>query len=292
MVRLATVLALSIATAASGQVGLLQIQVGGTDKVVVSPSDCGGVIQASWTASAQQLACSSLSFWVTLGECGDAAGAGDQTLPEVAAGVWNQQRTGNFTIPVNELPAFTGQDAGACGATGVEKKHRLCGAFSSAQFDCGTGKSVTRASNPPAITYDSLAPGPPTIDDVVAQDSALVVNFTPPSGATQVHVDARAQGAADFARAASASGEAASVRIERLVNNTTYEVRALAEDAAGNLSEPSELAAGTPLRTEGFFSNYRRAGGAAQGCTSGGTGGLALIAAWVIRRLSSRRIRP
>ena len=80
-----------------------------------------------------------------------------------------------------------------------------------------------------------------------------------------------------------------SARIVNLVNGTTYDVRARAEDGAGNISEGSEVFPGTPRKTLGFWANYRARGGTERGCAAAGGAPMLFAALLALRRKRSRR---
>jgi uncharacterized protein (TIGR03382 family) len=76
--------------------------------------------------------------------------------------------------------------------------------------------------------------------------------------------------------------------VSGLTNGVTYFVRLVAEDAANNVSDPSNVETGTPQASSGFFGAYRADGGPPPGCSAApGAVVLALAALWLARRRRS-----
>ena len=292
MTRPAALLALVLPGLALAQTGaMITLTVGGSDQAAASAGDCNKLFQVAWTATAVGVTpTSELSFWATTGNCDDKPAAGDKTYSSVPLATWTQQRSDSFNIVVKDLPMFGQADGGAaCGSTGIEKTVKLCAAFSYLLY---TTTTWVRVSSPPTITYDTVPPSPPAIDELSPQDQALIARFTASSDSTFVHFELRAQGDVDFQPSVDAPGTSTSARIAGLANGTTYDVRATAEDAAGNFSEPSEIASGTPIFTEGFWSIYRKEGGSGTGGCAAGGGAFGLAGAVFLARLVIRRRRP
>lgn len=292
MFRLLLIATLSATAPALAQgANSLQLQVGsGKESFVIPRTGCDGSVTASWTVTLLSQPCADLALWVTQGECEDKAGAADLQLSGVPVATLAGQGTGTLSIPARDLPAFKGEKPASCGDP-VEKRHKLCGAFKTTTTFGGECNSVVKDSSPPSIVYDGKPPDPPVIEQIDAQDSALLVRFSSVEAAL-IHLEFRAQGEEDFSRTEPVSASLATARITGLSNNTTYEVRALAEDSAGNVSAPSEVAAATPIRTEGFFAAFLGAGGTTQGCTAAGGSALPFLVLGMLGLVSSRRMRP
>lgn len=263
------------------------------EEMVIGPSACGTERALFWIW--QQLtpsACGSMRLWATTGECGDAPGTNDVEYPSVNL-LLLATRSGSFTIKVNELPGFTGDSATPCGSTSGNVKNRICASLPTS-FQCGgfgQTTSTTRASPAFLITYDVTPPDAPVITAVAARDRALKLTFTATSDTASVIPFVRAQGETNFRelKEQQISSTTREVLVEDLLNATTYDVMLRARDGAGNTSVDSEPAAGTPVRTVGFWGAFRDAGGTGStGCS--GVPGLPLIGivAWV---LSRRRVR-
>ncbi len=237
-----------------------------SDSVVRSTGDCEDLVQVTWNTQVSGVPCSDLTFWLAEGECAETPPAQSDAsftrFTPVPLSTWSAQNQGTFTFRVKELPLFKSESCGGA----KEKTYRLCAHFQYGSFTCDS-KSNAKMSSPPTITYDGVAPEVPTIDGVDEQDSALTIAFSAPSDATLVRIELREHLTADFVEKAAVAASLGRVKVTQLSNGTTYDVQARAEDAAGNVSEPSELAVGTPRRTEGFFTRYRRASGTV-GCFS------------------------
>lgn len=276
MIRLVAALSLLLPGLALAQVSLT---VNGQASATISTGDCSAQLPVTWTLTSTGYVSGDMAFWATTGTCGDAAAAGDFTYDSdtVSQTVLQVTRTGGFNVKVSDLPMFSQADGGYCGSVGTNRTVKLCAAVSIAtsQYVAAT---ITKVSSPPTITYDTEPPGAPSLDDVVAMDKALIVKFSTATGSTLVRFEVRPQGSVDFTPSESISGESSSATLSGLVNDTTYDVQATAEDAAGNVSGPSNLVSGTPVRSDGFFAVYRRAGGTGMGgCTMAGGGSLAVL---------------
>ena len=95
--------------------------------------------------------------------------------------------------------------------------------------------------------------------------------------------------------ASAESSSTTDLRVGGLENGTTYDVWVVAYSEAGNPSDASALAAGTPQPVSDFYDLYQSSGGAERGGCShaGGTGELALVAiAWATRLRARRRTDP
>lgn len=281
-------LVLLTAAAASAQGVSLKYSFQDATSYTFNASSCSGKVQVTWTSTIATLGypCTELKLWSTAGSCGDAPGASDVKYTSVSATDVLSLRTDSFDVPLGELPGFQGTDAGTvCGTEAAEVAHQLCGAIS---LPNGTGGActVSQASSL-TLTYDTKPPAAPSIDSVGQQDSALKVTVTAQTDTVVVHVDVRAQGTAEYKEKGKIlTASATSVTIPNLTNGTTYDVQARAEDAAGNISAPSEPMPGTPRRTLGLWARYTDAGGGQRGgCAA--TDGLPLLIAgglWLLRR--------
>jgi hypothetical protein len=276
-------LVLAASSAGAQQVILQPTGQDNVDTVRFNKEGCTQPLSLTWTSTLLTAPCSALRFWSTQAECGDAPAAGDVQYQDVPIATVFSVKTGSFTIQLNQLPAFANGDGGlVCGSEAVEKTQKVCGVYGSLATTAVCTPQHVQFLN---VIYDTKPPPAPVINSISEQDSALQVNFSVTDTAL-VRFETRAAGEADFSRLAkTVEGTATSFRISDLKNGTTYEVRALAEDSAGNLSDPSEAFPATPRHTLGFWDNYRRAGGSEQGCS--GVAGLPLVLAgglWLLRR--------
>lgn len=251
-------IALALMLSSSALAQTIQLQIDNSNKVVVSPRQCDTTRLISWTASTVAGWCTDLQIWVTAGECGDSPGTGD--TPQFTASFQSTDRT--FQFQVKDLPIFHQADAGfMCGDTTINQVHKICAAAKFAGT-FGTCSNVTRGSNPPTIEYRGKPPPAPTITSLLEQDSALTVEVSASSDVITFHVQVREAGAGDFVNALDFNASAGRGKVEGLTNGTLYEVRVVGEDAAGNLTDPSDIVQGTPVKSDGFYATYRREGGA------------------------------
>ncbi len=264
-------LALVVAGSASAQ-QTISVLINNASSVVVSPRQCDERRTISWSASTYTGWCTGLQIWVTTGQCGDAPVAGD--TPVFNDSFQATDRTNQ--LRVSDLPIFQQADAGyACGAA-VNQVHRICASstYPSGFQGCGSPATV-RGTNPPTIEYRGRPPDPPTITSVAPLDGALRVQVNANSDTVLVHLQFRVAGTDEFADGGQFSTSANGGKIDGLNNGTLYDVRVYGEDAAGNLSNPSDISQGTPVASEGFYTMYRRDGGAdLGGCGDVGGGGI------------------
>lgn len=255
----------------------IELQVAQAETVTYGGNDCGTTIPVTWTLTSV-IPCSDFKVWLTTGDCGDTPGSGEKvvrTEPQA-----NVPAMGSFTFNVSDLPLFTAADAGvACGATQTQVAYKVCGSVKYqgvGAFDCSTSNAFARESTPPTITYDSQPPSPPAITDVEPLDSALAAALTVDNDTQIVRVEARVPGTGEVVSSSSRAAPFAAVRVPDLQNGVEYELVATAEDAAGNVSDPSAPHLGTPVKVLGFGEAYKNAGGQLGGCSAGG----ATVAGW------------
>ena len=275
----------------------LQLAFGNAATASFSSSDCGNSFTLTWSLASTLTACSSLTAWVTAGTCGDAPASGDYQLFSEDAATLFVQKTGTATFSTADLPGFssTGDGGTACGEAST-KTWRICGyvelpGFTGFGTGCGTNNQKVRSTST-TLSYDGLPPDVPTLQAVASQDAALRAAVTDIAGdAVEVRIGARVAGSTgDFTlsdRVATA-GDTVYVTLGGLTNDTEYEVVAYAVDAADNASAASAPVLGTPRKTEGFFGQYRAAGGGERGgCASAPAAALPL--AVLLLALSRRR---
>lgn len=286
MVRALLLASLLSTPVAWGQAISLKYTTGDATTYRFNASACNAQVSVTWTSTIVLGLCSELKLWATELECGDAPGVTDVRFTSVSQSAL-AARTGDFQVNVIDLPGFKYTDAGVtCGSEGVEKAHKICGSVS-VGGGTTTGACTIQQASSLTMTYDTRAPVAPVITSIVEQDSALLVKFTATADTTVVHVDAKKLGDATFTeRGQLAVSTGTSIRITGLVNGTTYDVQTRAEDAALNISAPSEAFPATPRRTKGFWATYREAGGSETGGCSA-VHGLPLLLAgglWLLRR--------
>lgn len=301
-------LAVSIALAslaASAQVVVPQIalrRVGdlNNDTYTFGAGQCNDTITVQWSNTTtisfitQCSASPVLKVWSTAGECGNAPLTGDLRYDDIPGLTLQTIKQGTLNVKLAELPGFSSTlttDGGvvSCGASDISKPHRLCGAIEYAMFTgvaCGTATTTT--ASPLKLNYDTLPPAAPVITSVGALDQGAKVSFTTDSDATIVQLEVRAQGEADFTMIKEATASNNSITGTNMVNNTTYDVRLRAVDAAGNISVPSQSDSVTPIKTLGFYGYYRSVGGSDRGC-SAGWGMIPALGLWLFVRARQRR---
>ncbi len=263
------------APAALAQISLVPLQIttsDGLSSYTFGASSCGGTLQATWTSTLRGVPCGDMAVWITNGECGDAPATGDHSLDSVTSALVLTVRTGTITInlaqtPTGDLTGFTSElDGGAsCGQPDTEVDMKLC-----ASIPLQSGVScIQNHASPLDIVYDTKPPATPSIDTVTVKDASLQIGVTYSSDSEFVYVEAKGAGEADFGHSTQiVVADTSSGTISGLVNGTTYDLRAYAVDAAGNVSGYSDIVSATPLHTTGFWEAYRRAGGQAQGCSA------------------------
>jgi hypothetical protein len=283
------------------QIAILRVDDPNVDTFTFGAAQCSDTVTLQWsnTLAFATNGCSQnpLKLWSTAGECGDTKGTNDTSFTDVPALTLNTARTGTFQVKISELPDFkttTSADGGTlipCGSTTpIEKVHRICGSVSyvPAFNGCvGTAQVLTATSL--KLVYDTLPPSVPEITGSSPQDQGVRVVFTVDADTSVVLLEVKGPTDADFRQIADTSATNGLVRGTGLENNVPYEVRLRAQDAAGNVSDPtSEALTITPIRTLGFWGYYKDAGGSEQGCSVGAGLMPLLFAAFAFRRKSKQ----
>jgi len=275
----------------------LQLQFGNATTTSFSPSECGNSFTLTWSLATTTTACSQLTLWLTSGTCGDAPATGDYQVDAVDASSLTVQRTGTATFATSGLPGFSGPADGgtACGEV-TTRTWRVCGyvelpGYTGFGTACGSNNQKVRSTSS-TVTYDGLPPDAPTLGTVTSQDSALRASVTGiDSEAVEVRIGARvagSPGAYTLSDRVATAGDTVYATVTGLVNDTEYEVVAYAVDAADNTSAASAPLLATPRKTEGFFGQYRAAGGGERGgCASAPAAALPLAA--LLLAMSRRR---
>jgi hypothetical protein len=189
---------------------------------------------------------------------------------------------GDDAVTVSDLLSGAGLEAGTC--DGDDLRVYLC-----VRLLDSSGAEVSTGSA--ALKVELERPPPPVILTVSAGENGLHVAWE--EGDAVEGATASSETFEVFASAAGAtvgSGETSgtSLRLGGLENGTTYDVWVVAYSEAGNASDASELAAGTPLPVNDFYEEYQAQGGAERGgCSQGGAGGL--LSSVVVLALRRRR---
>lgn len=241
-----------------------------------SQGDCNnnaGVV-ITWTVASLGTVCNNLQVFITnSGSCpttpntsstdGGIADViiGTFSATDLAAGTGN---TSNFVI--RNMPAL----GGAC-PDGLDTTNAICGAVQyrpSGATDCTTLNSSSALS----VRFDSKPPVAPIISSLLPQDSKIIVQLDP-NGETDTSFYrvqyapqlGNSDAGLNFISVPDFSAQNNSVTIGSLTNNQLYVVQAFQLDEVGNVSPASAQASGTPLASNGFWAEYKDAGGHEQG---------------------------
>lgn len=256
---------------------------------------CSNSITLRWSSTYTYLLgnqcslASVLKLWAASGDsCADAPTSSDLRFTDVPTLTIDTLKSGTFTLKISDLPDFknaSSADGGTlepCGsANAFTRTHVVCGNIdysTLAGVGCSTAQKL--AAIPLKLVYDTLPPGKPSITAIAAQDEAVRVQFSVDSDTSVVIVETRGPNDIDFVGRGETAATSSFLRGENLQNGVTYDVQIRARDAAGNLSEPSDVVQVTPIRTLGFWGYYKEQGGTdAGGCSTGlGLSPLLLIA--------------
>ncbi len=144
-----------------------------------------------------------------------------------------------------------------------------------------TAIGSTGAAAEGTFTFQLARPPAPVLDSVAAANSALIAYFhegtaTGSDNAASSTYEARAYLGTTLV--SKASGAVSGIRVEGLVNGTTYTVKVVAFSPEDNVSEESNGVPGKPLDFKSFWEAYQNAGGREQGGCGGGAGALSLLA--------------
>lgn len=251
-----------------------------SDKLYLSAGDCGGTWTISWSLpTIMGTPASELRLWATPTECGDEPVVATDKVYDtgVSQAELVVARSGTVQVELKELPIFTQEgevlpDGGvagfACGATGKDEDVKLCASYEYLPYVTSSTALVARASSL-TLVYDTEAPGVPELGTIDAYDGAITVAFKADSDTETVEAYVKSPDDADFVKRKTATTDASSLTIEGLTNGVTYQLRLVAVDAAGNPSATSNVVEARPVRTVGFYSAYREAGGTeAGGCAA------------------------
>lgn len=292
-----TALTLLVSSVALAQTtGALRLSYPGStqETLTFSPNDCSFSAQVSWSFTGLTPSCGPLKMWVTTGTC-TAPGAGDYDLGTTTLQTTPPQN-GTKTVEFSRLPGFGDPADGgfACGGSG-KRAWRVCASYkgngAGAITLCGTTQDIQADLG---LEYDGIPPGVPTITEALGADEAIRVRATVDADTTAVRFAVRPQGdGTDFAFGNEVATSTTDVerRIDGLVNGQSYEIAAVALDAAGNQSAVSSTVFATPIRTAGFFERYKEAGGTEAGGCSAAPGLLGALAFIGAALLISRRKR-
>ncbi len=269
------------------------------NQIVVSRANCSADRVVSWTRTG--LLCDTLFLWLSNDtSCSREPAAADLPLADISASDTGRT-SGSLTFSARLALARSNL---SCDSADETKTWRLCA--STKQRDafgaCQTSFSSVGGTPNIDFIFDPVPPDAPVAPGVTGLDAALSVSVTVPTDAVLMEVQvfsiaAGEDGGVGAGELIDSKEQASSntvFRMDRgLENGVEYAVQAIAIDRAGNRSDPSPRANGTPVASRGFYEGYLGAGGAETGgCTAAGGGitGCAMLASLGIW-LSSRRKR-
>ena len=302
MKRLLLLSVVMAAAAAFAQpVGVVSVRLTGDltkDTYTYGAGECGTTIGITWTNSSTVFATcrmGTIRFWSTTGTCGGTAGADDVQYSSVPISQLSLN-TGTFNVKIGELPGHITTSDGDGGtvincpfATPKTLTQQLCVAYdyqTLGGFGTCTAATTPGQGNGLKLVYDTLPPSPPTIVNAVAQDGAANLEFSVDSDTVEVSIEVKGPSDADFQTAGTAVvANTNTVRATGLTNSTTYDVRLRGVDGAGNVSDPSDAVAITPILTNGLLGYYAGNNGELKGgCSTSAVGLMPLLfAAWALR---------
>ena len=292
------VTAVLVPVTALGQIRIATVANPTESTLTFTDANCSDTVTVRWTYTpigVNLIGTGLLRLWASTA-CASGAGAGPAGAPDVnytsAVNAYPSSivRTGDFSVPLSNLPGFApSTDGGStvpCGAKDANIVSYICGAV-----DYSNGYSTqTMVATSLTMTYDTLAPAVPTINGAAGQDSAAQISFTAASDAVTVYATATSL---DGGSSVSASGTAStgSLLIDGLTNDVTYGVTMSATDAVGNTSAQSDAVEVTPVQTNGFFTVLRNKGSTEEGngCSTVGAAAFIPLAALGLLRALARR---
>lgn len=249
----------------------------------VGPNGCGSSLPVTYNAATGINVCKRLEIWASSKACEDER-KDEPLIASVSLTDLATTPTATIDAFIDDLPLFG--DAACVDFTG-EARVNICGSFGIQQF-IGGECTLIQASSEPVVIFDAQPPAVPVISEVTALDSALRITVEG-SDFARLLVDVALAGTEDWIRATGATTSGRGVTIPQLTNGVEYDLRVSAEDAALNVSEPSAIAQGTPVATQGFWGDYKDSGGSQSGCSTvgGALAPAALLALGLLRRRRS-----
>jgi len=236
------------------------------------PNDCTNPVPiVQFTASGLSSAnvCGSLQLWVTnSAACADApvTSSSDGGTADLVIGTFDLTTvsTGNAnSFRVSDMPGVTSA-SGGCGGS-IDVKNAVCASVQFRSAGVGSTCNALTASNL-TVRYDNIPPDPPSIN-LLAQDSQIVVQFSSNNDPDVVyyqvwHAPVPANDSPpSFVFDGQVGSNSGSKPIMGLTNDQEYIVRAYSVDEVLNLSLTPAEATATPLASNGFWAEYKDAGG-------------------------------
>ena len=183
---------------------------------------------------------------------------------------------------------------GSC-ADGVDITNAVCASVNyrtAGSTSCGPLSSSTSIS----LNYDAKPPQPPGMN-LLPQDSKIVVQLDPNGESNlsaykiEYRLDVSADAGSSWLFVPDLTATKTSQTISGLINGQTYLVRSRSVDQVNNISEYTAEQSATPEASNGFWGEYKGAGGhELGGCSAAGAtvpsvvGALAVLAALLRRR--------
>ena len=260
------------------------------DEYTFGSADCDTTLTLTWTLNSAMgsLTNGNMKFWATaLDSCADAPATGDLTFDSVAASTYFVYPTGTFTVTLSDLPGFA---TTSCGAANLTSENRICGSYTYLASTNASTTSVAQASSL-KLTYDTEAPGAPTIVSVSAYDGAARITFSVDSDVATVGAQVMGPTDSTFTSSETADGSATILKVSGLTNGLDYQLRLVGWDAASNESLPSEAVTVNPRKTLGFYGVYLEAGGTDTGGCTSVPGSLPLLGLLLAMKSARRRSR-
>jgi len=262
------------------------------------PGDCTNQVPiVQWTSSGLSgaNACGSLQVWVTnSASCGATPATGSDGGTDMIIGTFSlaTATSGNSnSFRFSDLPGLSGV---GCSAS-VDISNAVC---ASVQYRASTvGDCTTVQAANLTVRYDNVPPDPPSVN-LLPQDSQIVVQLSSNNDPDVLYyrveyaVQPPSDGGANWFTLPDISANVTSKPIQGLANETTYLVRARSLDEVNNLSAYSDTLSATPEASNGFWAEYKAAGGhEAGGCNASGVAVPSLVGALVALVTLLRRRR-
>lgn len=252
------------------------------------PAGCNDQVQVQWFTDGLNSgnACTSLQIWVTNSQScssqpGTASSDGgtDLIIGTFSLATQAQGLANNFRVA--DMPGVVA--AGGCSVI-ADIQNAVCSSVDFRTAGIGGTCSTLSASNL-IVRYDTAPPASPTMS-LLPQDSKIVVRLGNNNDndvlnyLVQYAVDPASGASPTWTTLPEIPATVTSKSIDGLINGTTYVVRAFSLDEVDNQSEPSPEQTAVPQASNGFWAEYKAAGGHdTGGCSSTGAAVPSVISA-------------
>ena len=279
--RVALLAGLLLGAAASAQTISLNF-VGASQQVTTlakGPSGCNDQVRVAWTTSGldSSNACTSLQIWVTNSQsCGTGPGTAssdggtDLIIGTFSLATQAQGLANNFRVA--DMPGVVG--AGGCNAI-VDIRNAVCSSVDFRTAGIGGTCGTLSAANL-IVRYDTAPPASPTMS-LLPQDGKITVRLGNNNDndvlnyLVEYAVEPPGGGTPSWTTLPEIPATMSSKSIDGLINGTTYVVRSYSLDEVDNQSAPSDEQTAIPQASNGFWAEYKAAGGHdTGGCSSTG----------------------